>query len=182
VEDRQIIKLLKKSPDDGLSAVLTQYGGLLKAIAVRILGPDCQSDAEECVADTLVSFWKAFSSFDGEKSGSLKAYLCRVARNTAINRKRKLSRCLDITLEWELEDGLDMEDTVLGSLDRQAVTEAVDSLPEPDRTIFIRRYYCGQPVKAIACEMGLSVKTVENSLHRKKSRLRSKLMERGILL
>lgn len=182
MEDSEIVQLLKDSPDDGLNALLKEYGGLLKAIVLRILGAAGKDEGEEVLSDILLRFWQSVEVIDPEREGGIKAYLCKIARNTAINRKRKRDKLADITLEWELASDFDMDEAVIHNMNESVVTAAVNSLPEPDRTIFIRRYYCCQRVKTIAEEMGLSPKRVENVLSRKKSRLKSFLNERGVIL
>ena len=182
VEDYDIIQLLKSAPNDGLHTILSEYGGIIKAVITRILGSENRNEIEECISDTLLQFWRSVNLFDENKASSLKAYLCKIARNTAINRKRKLAKNLDIFLKYELASDFDIDDSVINCMNESAVTAAINSLPEPDRTIFIRRYYCCEAVKTIAKELGLDIKTVENKLHRRKAKLRNTLMERGIIL
>lgn len=162
--------------------ILSEYGGIIKAVTIRILGSENKGEIEECISDTLLQFWKSVNLFDEKKASCLKAYLCKIARNTAINRKRKLTKSLDISLERELAADFDIDDTVIHSLNECAVMAAINNLSEPDRTIFIRRYYCCESTKVIAEKLGLDSKTVENKLYRKKINLRNTLIERGIIL
>ena len=182
MEDCKIIQLLKTAPDEGLYAMLAEYGGIIKAVITRILGSVNGNDIEECISDTLLQFWKAVDQYDEKRASSLKAYVCTIARNTAINRKHKLSIKMDIFLEYELADDFDIDNAIINNINVSAVTDAINSLSEPDRTIFIRRYYCCESVKTIAREMKLDVRTVENKLYRRKANLRNTLIERGVIL
>lgn len=60
--------------------------------------------------------------------------------------------------------------------------QCVDALPQPDRDIFILRYYFGERVNAIASRLGLEAKAVENRLYQGRLRLKKALVERGIEL
>ncbi len=182
MEDNKIVQLLKSAPDDGLRVILSEYGGLMKAVITRILGSDNKNDIEECISDTLLQFWKSVDLFDEKRESGLKAYICKIARNTAINRKRKLSKSLDIFLEYELASDFDIDDAIISNLNGAVVTAAINRLSEPDRTIFIQRYYYCRSVKEIARGLGLDSKTVENKLYRRKTKLRDMLIERGIML
>ena len=53
-------------------------------------------------------------------------------------------------------------------------------MDEPDRSVFVLRYFYFFSVKDIALELDIDSKKVENILYRKKALLRKLLVERGI--
>ena len=53
--------------------------------------------------------------------------------------------------------------------------EAVLAMPYPDREIFLRHYYYGQKLEAIAQEMDMNLSTVKTRLRRGREKLRSVL-------
>ena len=59
-----------------------------------------------------------------------------------------------------------------------ALRRALGSMPEPDKTIFIRRYYLYQKVADIARIMNINENTVQTKLRRGRESLRREL-ERG---
>ena len=77
---------------------------------------------------------------------------------------------------------INLEDEAIRSINAEIVQEAVDRLEEPDRTIFIRRYYYLEKVKAIADYLQISEKAVEHRLSRGRERLKHQLLERGVML
>ncbi len=180
LDDQQLITLMQNDPEKGVEQAIRQYGGLCKAVTVRILGADHQQDIEECISDTFLKLWRAVDGIDLQK-GNLKAYAASIARNTAINRLRSQKRVYEL-LPLE-EDGLEMELDLESELSRkrngEIVRQTVLELPEPDREIFIRRYFYCERVKAIALQMGLSPKAVENKLFRGRQRLKELLIQRG---
>ena len=62
----------------------------------------------------------------------------------------------------------------------QATKEAVDSLGEPDRSIFLRYYYLYQKTDEIAAAMGIKPSIVRNRLSRGREKLKTRLVERGL--
>ncbi len=51
---------------------------------------------------------------------------------------------------------------------------------EPERSVFVLRYFYFFSIKDIALELDIDSKKVENILYRKKAMLRKLLIERGI--
>ena len=56
----------------------------------------------------------------------------------------------------------------------------LEQMKEPDKSVFLYRYFYGYKVKDIAELLKISAKQVENILYRGKEKLRKDLMERGI--
>ena len=64
------------------------------------------------------------------------------ARNAAIDRWRKLSRSLDVPLTEEI--------TAKTAAPEEEICELIDTMPPPDREIFIRKYYFLETAAEIA--------------------------------
>ena len=115
-KERKIIKLLKKSPEDGIKMAIDIYGAAVNTICKNILINLNSEDIEEAISDTFFKLWKN-----------------------------------------------------------------VDNFKEPDRSIFILRYFYFEKVKEIASKLNLSEKKVENILYRSKTKLKEKLIKGGII-
>ncbi len=183
MNDDKLIKLIKNNPSKGLSAAIEHYGPLVKTIVVRIIGYENQQDVEESVSDVFVELWKSADNFSPEK-GNLKNYIISIARHVGINTyRRKLNKHELIPLEEnDLEIDLDLENEVSKTINKDIIKDTIDNLPQPDKDIFIRRYYLFESVKEIASSLNLNPKAVENKLYRGKTRLKTALMDRGIIL
>lgn len=181
MEDSTIIFLLKNRPSEGLLEATNEYGGLVKAIVLKIL-LNSPEDVEECIADTFVALWKNVNSINLYK-GSLKSYLACIARNTAINRYNKLKREAVDYMEdkkHEISSDENIEDALLMRSDIEILQDLLKDMRQPDKEIFFRRYFLFERVKAIASRLGLTEKIVENKLFRGKKKLRKQLTERGV--
>ena len=182
MNDDKLVKLLKKDPSKGLSLAIDTYGALVKTIVIRIIGYENQQDIEECISDVFVELWKSIDNFDPDK-GILKNYIISIARYKSINTiNRKLNK-REIPLEDnDLELEINLNDEVSKSINKKIIKETIESLPDPDKSIFIRRYYLYEPIKEIASNLNLNPKSVENKLYRGKEKLRTALINKGIII
>lgn len=181
MDDSSILLLLKNSPSKGLYEVTKKYGGMVEAITKKILYNNTE-DVEECVADTFVTLWKNTKDVDFQR-GTLKGYIACIARNKAIDRYRKL--CKESTAYMEDKDIVsetDIEEEIVVKSDVEVLQEVINQMDEPDKEIFIRRFFWFEKVKAIAAHLELTEKNVENRIYRGKKRLKQVLIERGVTL
>ena len=89
-KDRKIIKLLKNSPEDGIKMAIDVYGSAVNTICKNILINLNSEDIEEAISDTFFKLWSNVDKFKEEKNISLKSYIYAIARNTALDKIRKL--------------------------------------------------------------------------------------------
>lgn len=85
------------------------------------------------------------------------------------------------TAEYDIADvSINPEDEFIRKEMQTVVRQAVENMDEPDRSVFVLRYFYFFSVKDIALELDIDSKKVENILYRKKALLRKLLVERGI--
>lgn len=117
------------------------------------------SDAEEVVMDFFLNIWTKRESLD--ISGSFEAYARRSVRNLSLNRlrDRKDYRNADLSEAEKLASSthLDIEEEELETL----IWEAVSSMSEKCQKVYFMSRRDEMSDKAIAEELGLSVKSVE---------------------
>ena len=152
---------------------IDRYGNYVGTIVNCIL-QDCMSreDVEEVTADVFVTFWK---SAENLLPLNLKGYLSRVARSLALRKLREKTQ--ELPLE---EDVLFIEeDSLIEKLDQEErdrrVREAVLSMIQPDREIFLRHYYYCQSIAVIAEKMRMNPSTIKTRLRRGPEKLRQHL-------
>ena len=174
---RALAQLLRQRPQEGLAALIAQFGGPVRAICRSILRGHAQ-DAEEAEADTFVRLWKNAAALpDG---GALPGYVVRTARSCAIDRYRRLARDKVV---FPL-DGREAGETELCSelermLDSAAVTQAVLALGEVDGEMFLRRYLLCESVRDVAAHYGLSEAAVRTRMARARQKLQAALRKEG---
>lgn len=182
MDDKQLIWLLKNQPQEGLAIAIDLYGPSVKWMTQKIVGNQ-QQDVEECVSDTFLKLWQGIDRFQQDNGILLKSYIYGIARHTAIDFRRKLKAQQDIIPIEENDIGIhvDITQEIVNNENIRMVQEAVDEMPEPDRKIFIRRYFLQEKINVIAESLSISPKTVENKLYRGKKSLKNTLIERGII-
>jgi len=180
MNDNALIKLIRRSPEKGLSVLMGEYLGLVHSvIRGRLKGPEFSEDVEEAVEDTFIDFYRGIGSFDPQKGG-VKGYLCTIARRRAGNvYKRRLREGTILPLEdasaEELAEYASFDDELIKGEQRHALFAAINALGEPDREIVIRKYYLEEPSKVIAERLGMSVSAVDTRTHRAIDKLRKRL-------
>lgn len=183
MNDIDLKQLIIDNPEQGLSAALELYAPLVKSVVCRLLGTDNRQDTEECISDVFFKLYRGIAAFD-PTAGTIKGYLCGIARHTALDYRRKNGRADALFTDGEQEIGVyaDPADGMAAESNRRILQQTVNNLPPPDRDIFIMRYFFGLKIAEIAEKLSLDNKTVENKLYRGKKKLRVKLTERGVEL
>lgn len=182
MDDSGIIRLFFLRDQSAIAAVQERYGALVRRIAGNLLPRS--EDAEECESDT---YWGLWNAIPPEKPDPLAAFIARVARNTALNRRRRdgaekrrgdrfslsMEELSDILPSDSLEEQLSARE--LGCvIDRFLAGESREN-----RRLFLRRYWFGESVAALAAEVGMGENAVSARLSRMRKRLRVHLEEEG---
>ncbi|MDE7362144.1 MAG: sigma-70 family RNA polymerase sigma factor [Oscillospiraceae bacterium] len=176
MRDAELLELLQKNPEKGLKALIVQYGGLVYTVVRRNL-PEalCTADAEACAAEVFSDFYLDLNKYDPSK-GSIKAWICVIARHNAIDLTRRNTEVLPLDEEIRADiGGISLESDLEERELRCAVLSGVKSLNEPDREILLRKFYLGESSKEIAARLKMSVSNVDTRTSRAVEKLRKKL-------
>lgn len=185
MNENQLVEALKAGSEQAMKEIMKQYGSLVKYIAIQIIGRNNEKDVEECISDIFLELWLKCHNFNPNK-GSLKSYIVSIARHKALNRYYK------ITKDYERHIPLDedmifinpqtTEEEALQEIKGETITKLIDEMEEPDRSIFILRYFWYHKVKEIAKILHVDNKFVENKLYQNKEKLKKKLSQMGVKL
>lgn len=183
MDDKRIVGLFLEHSEQAIEAVSRKYGKLCHHIARGIV--DSDADAAECVNDAYLALW---NTVPPEKPESLRAYLTRLLRNIAYNRRDHQSaemRASRLTvslqeLQYVLPDGLSAESMLDGAVIRDTLNAFLRSLSKQDRFLFLRRYYYLDTCRQIARMTGMSESRVSTRLGRLRSELKTLLNKEGI--
>ena len=184
MEDSRIVDLYWQKNADAIKESDSKYGAYCFAIADNILHN--KEDSEECVNDTWHAAW---TRMPPECPRSLKAFLGRITRNLSIsrfraNRAQKRYNGLELMLS-ELEEcvpsGVSVEEAAEEKELGRHISSWLETLPEADRILFIRRYWYCDSVREIAKSFGFSESKVKMILLRTRNQLKEFLVKEGIL-
>lgn len=161
---QDILSRLRADDQSALQLLFNQYYAALCRTIHRYIQD--QALTEDLAQNVFVRFWEKRQTL--EISSSLEGYLHRMAMNEALMHLRKLKRRGEAEL---IENAVtqtteSVEDNYLqGELEEQ-ISRAIDNLPPRTRLVFRLSRFEQMTYKAIAKELEISVKTVENQMVR----------------
>ncbi len=185
MDDKQIIDLYFARDEQAIAETEQKYGRFCWRIAMNVLG--VWEDAEECVSDTYLSAWKQIPPTVPQ---SLKAFLGRIVRNLSISRFRamrakKRYNGMEVLLS-ELGDCVPSDQHVEQIAEAKEfsgyISEWLDSLPEEDCMLFVRRYWFGDAVQELAEKCGITAAQMAQRMLRLRKGLRAALEQKGVAL
>lgn len=179
MEDQEIADGIRLRDADALSAAIEKYGGSLQRLSARILAyDDHHTDIEECVSDVFVLAWNKIARFD-PVVGSFRTWLHILCKYRALDYLRKKKRKMEGASEVpEIADTALVEEKVLLQERKSELLELITSMEPVNRAIFWRYYFFSESIEAIASDLSLTRKAVENRLARGRALLRGQLSEK----
>lgn len=185
MEDCDIVALYWARDEQAIGETEKKYGKLCRSIAMNLLG--VREDAEECVNDTWMEAW---NSMPEQRPTRLQAWLGRVVRNLSISRWRRDHRQkryagMDLLLS-ELDECVPARSDTARTVELNELSRIIDAwlrgLSAEERTLFLRRYWNGEPLEQLAKEQKVPPGTLAQRMYRLRVRLRAKLELEGIEL
>jgi RNA polymerase sigma-70 factor (ECF subfamily) len=173
-KDRLLMERIGRREPQALIDVYALYGKRVFSLILRIVH-DRQS-AEEILQDTFLRLWDRYEFYDPEK-GALLSWLFRVARNGALDFRRKESRrgnfdVVFIEGDPELED---LHEDVLSVETAFAVRDALSALPSAQKHLIELAYFEGLTHSELAEQTGESLGTVKSRIRLGLKKLRDVL-------
>ena len=183
MEDEKIIELFFARNEQAVAETDKKYGSYCFVLASSILNN--REDAEETVSDTYLKTWHAIPP---KKPVVLKMFLAKITRNLAFSRWRTLAAEkrgggeVNLVLE-ELSDCLASPERVEDRLSAKELAKTIRSflntLPQREQDIFLRRYFFVEGSDTIARHYGMKPATVLRTLSRTREKLKSYLTQEG---
>ncbi len=181
MRESELLRMLQTAPHQGIKMIMDTYTGLVYTIiSNRLTAHLTKSDIEECISDTFLRLYNSREKIDLKK-GSLKSYLCVIAKNQSVDMlRRKNARGEEICFD-ELPDCDRLaycfcgEEELEKEEERAALLSAIQNLGEPDREIIIRRYYLMESSKSVAERLSLSENAVNLRVYRALKKLKRSL-------
>ncbi len=189
IKDRKLLKKIRRAPNEGMCEAIELYMQPVKAICRHILSGLGEDVVDDAVQETFIKVWH-FARSDNKLKGSLKGLVYQTARNQCLDmlreRKRKFNGCIIAEDIHEIECliseyGADLETVFARQYNYELAHELIEQMEEPDRRIFILRYFYNYKIREIAVDVNLSEDNVESRIRRKREQIKKQLKERGVL-
>lgn len=179
MNDSQILAMIAARQQDGIGQLSEKYGAYAHAVALRFVGSS--QDAEECVNDALLDVWNAKNI---KEIRSLKAFVATCVRRRAVDllrranaEKRSQNLCVLLSELSEVCDAHTTESRYEAKALGARLDAFVRALKQPDRNIFLLRYFYGMEIVEIAKRQHMSRSAVDNRLSRCRKKLSAHLEE-----
>lgn len=173
--DAELVSRSKNADTRAFGELVTRYQKTVYRIILRMVkSPD---DADDLTQDTFVRAYRGLKTFKEEFD--FHPWLYRIAVNQAINflnkRKRQAAVDLDEVPETEVKQGPEPESPIQSASRQELLAhleEALEQLPEEQRTVFLLRVQEGLSYEEIAQVMETPKGTVMSRLARARMALR----------
>ena len=148
--------------EKALEKTIEHFTPIVSTIIYNVSGGSLSSaDIEEITADTFITLWNNSSKIRPDR---LKAFLCCIAKNKAKDKIKYRKKTVVNIDDVIIEDGLLVSEKIEQEIINQVLTDAINSLKEPDREIIIRYYYYYQKTSTISDIMNINVETVKSKI------------------
>ncbi|MPY40373.1 sigma-70 family RNA polymerase sigma factor [Streptomyces phyllanthi] len=169
--DAALHRRLVYGDESALNEAYAVYGGLVRAVAVRVTGS--RGAAEDVAQEVFAQLWSRPYGFDPRR-GSLRTWLSVLAHRRAVDwvrseaRHRKAAQADDSALQAIPDAGPGPDEAVVDRERSLLLHSALAGLPEPQREVVHLAYFAGRTYRQAARELGIPEGTA-------KTRLRSAL-------
>jgi len=179
--DRQLVRRIEGGDEEAFRSLFASYAPFAMALAVRLVRQT--QLAEEIVQEAFLTLWRSPGVFD-ERRGSVKAWLMTMVHHRAVDvvrREASLRRRSDemvVRIREETEDPTEaVVEAVAAPGERDAVRNALRSLPDDQREVLELMYFGGLSQSQVAEKTGAPLGTVKSRALLGMRRMRSMVVE-----
>lgn len=175
IEDKQIIKLLRKNRTDALEYAIERYTPYVSTVAANQLDSFARpEDIEEITSDVFLALWHQRYKLT---TTHLRGFLGATSRNKTRMFLRSQGEIPVSDDDVILVGGDNTESLTLENEKTKIICSAILALGWPDKEVFLRYYYYSQTTSEIADEMSLNVEAVKSKLRRGRAKLKEILRQ-----
>lgn len=167
MQDKLIVKYIKKCNQKGMEMLIDSYNGLLTSVIRKHLNSLLIYE-EECISDVLFLIWENIEGFDSKRN-TFKNWICAIAKYKAIDYKRKYISKINL----EINNNISYIDENLARVEiEEEINEILNFLNDKDKELFTRYYLDGYKLEEIAIETNNNVSNLHSRLSRGRKKIR----------
>ena len=182
-DDVALATQAKQGDHGAFTELVERYARRVFRVARHITKTD--EDAEDVLQETFLKAYSRLNQFEG--NSKFYTWLVRIAVNEALMRMRRGKNRVTVSLDQDLQtqdgalkrdlpaDTEDPEESLGRTELREGLTQAIDSLSETYRPVFVLRDVEGLSTEETAEMLDLSISAVKSRLLRARLHLRQKL-------
>lgn len=175
LDEQGLAKLCTEKDRQAQEELYKRYAARVFTLCLRY--SDDRDEAQDLLHDTFLKVLEKMSSFNYQGSGSLLAWITRIAVNTAIagiSRYKLRFVLMDTTVECNLPEPSGEE---LERIPLEKLLQIISKLPDTQRAVFNMFCMDGYSHKEIAEMLGISERGSTSLLVKAKKRLRKQINE-----
>ena len=157
LSDPELVRSFQDGDEQAFNELVRRHQDKVYILARRF-APD-HDEADEIVQESFIKVYQGLATFRGE-SGVF-TWIYRITVNVALNAIRRKRTRQMFSLEdaaGQTADSAESPDAVLEAKEqRLLIAEAIESLPEKQKAVFILRYYDETPYEELSVILGTSV-------------------------
>ena len=193
-QDAVWMEEFQKGQARSFEKLLRRHRNGVYSFCLKMLGN--QTAAEDALQEVFLRVVKSAPKW--KKQAKVRTWIYTIARNHCIDALRKATHrktaSLDQTLEKGETEGATLSDRIADQKEalpdrgtanvrlRALLLEAIGSLSEEQREVFVMREYSGMPFKEIAGIVGVSENTVKSRMRYALEHMRNHLAQAGVTL
>ncbi|MGE3800730.1 MAG: RNA polymerase sigma factor [Candidatus Kapaibacterium sp.] len=165
LDDKELLELYHSGQKERMfNELVRRYQKRIYWVARRMVKR--HEDADDIAQDVFVKAYTALEGFRGDSN--IYTWLYRIAVNLSINhlRKQKVRNAVDLDdyLPFLSKDA-DQDKKMMRRENVSLIEEAIITLPEKQRAVFIMRYYDEMPYEQISAILGTTVGGLKANFH-----------------
>ena len=176
-DDGALMRRVASGDARALELLAERHTPMLYGIAWRMLADG--AEAEDVVQEVITRAWVNAASWT-PVGGGLGAWLRRIATNLCLDRKRRRALLSDEDVPERVDESPSADALIDAERRKQAVTAAMQALPDRQRAAIVLTYYEGVSNAEAAAALGLGVKALESLLVRARQGLGRSLASQGL--
>ena len=186
MEEKQLIQALRNSDESAFRKLVEKYELNVYNTCIGMLGNE--DNAKDISQDVFIEVFRSIHKFRGDSK--ISTWLYRLAVNKSLNhirdnKKHRIVKSIQRFFIKDENETLDLQDFGSQNAEQEieqnehskALHQALNKLPENQKTAFVLKNYDDLSYKQISEIMELSHSSVESLIHRAKTNLQKHLEE-----
>jgi RNA polymerase sigma factor (sigma-70 family) len=177
----QLLDRIGAGDDLAFAQLYDGYAATVYGLALRVTRDP--SAAEDITQDVFLRVWERPSSYDSAR-GELRPWLATIARRRSVDWLRRAAtrrRHTAALAQEPVEHVANLEDAVVRGEVAAVVRDAVERLPETNRSAILLAYYGGLTYRGVAETLGIPEGTAKSRLRAGLHRLAQELTNAGLV-
>ncbi len=162
-EEVELMRQVASGDDRALEEIYRRYAGMLKALILRVVAD--YGEAEEILQEVFVQAWRQADRYNHQRA-SVSTWLALIARSRSIDRIRTRKVVARTAVSAQLEKGDEHQSPegmtdVLTQERRKRLSQALNKLPQEQRTVLELAFYQGLTQREISERENIPLGTVK---------------------